>query len=92
MTQNRPILCLTANERTVFILKRLESALLAGLMISLVITLWADFSQDCAAVRGQVLRLHVLAASDSPADQQNKLAVRDAILAQSSGWFGIICG
>ncbi|MBR5558972.1 MAG: stage II sporulation protein R [Oscillospiraceae bacterium] len=68
-------------------MKRLEEALLAGLIISLIITIGADFSADCAAVRSQVLRLHILAESDDPVDQQNKLAVRDALLAQSEGWF-----
>ena len=40
----------------------------------------AGFSLDCARVRGEVLRLHVLADSDSPADQALKLQVRDAVL------------
>jgi len=68
-------------------LKRLEAALLAGLILSLIFTIGFDFFGDCAAVRGQVLRLHILAASDSNADQQNKLAVRDALLLESQELF-----
>lgn len=34
------------------------------------------------AIYDEVIRLHVLAASDSEADQKDKLAVRDAILAE----------
>lgn len=68
-------------------MKRMEAALLAGLILSLVITIGADFAADCATVRGQVLRLHVLAASDSGVDQRNKLAVRDALLLESGGLF-----
>lgn len=65
-------------------MKRFEAALLAGLIISLVLAPWADFAGDCAQVRQEVLRLHILAESDSDEDQSNKLAVRDAILEQSS--------
>ncbi|MBP0963343.1 MAG: stage II sporulation protein R, partial [Oscillospiraceae bacterium] len=68
-------------------MKRMEAALLAGLILSLVITIGADFAADCSAVRGQVLRLHVLAASDSALDQSNKLAVRDALLLESGELF-----
>ncbi len=68
-------------------MKRLEAALLAGLMFAMLVTIGADFEADCAALRGQVLRMHILAESDLPADQQNKLAVRDALLAQSGGLF-----
>ena len=65
-------------------MKRFEAALLAGLIISLVLAPWADFAGDCAQVRQEVLRLHILAESDSDEDQSNKLAVRDAILERSS--------
>lgn len=41
----------------------------------------AAFARTCARVRADTLRLHVLAASDSEADQALKLQVRDAVLA-----------
>lgn len=40
----------------------------------------ASFASDCADVRRDVLRLHVVGASDSGLDQQLKLMVRDAVL------------
>ena len=46
------------------------------------------FSGSCEEVRGAVLRLHVIANSDSAADQALKLRVRDAILKQSGALFG----
>ena len=47
----------------------------------------ARFAQNCAAVRADVLRLHVVADSDSPRAQQLKLKVRDALLQQGSEVF-----
>jgi len=69
-------------------LKRLEAALLAGIIVSLVVTVGADFSARAEQVRGGVLRLHVLAASDSDEDQAHKLAVRDSLLQKSEELFG----
>lgn len=68
--------------------RRMEAALLAGLLLAAAAAPCADFASACAGVRQQVLRLHVLANSDSPCDQQHKLAVRDALLAQSGALFG----
>ncbi len=39
-----------------------------------------SFASDCAEVRRDVLRLHVVADSDSETDQRLKLMVRDAVL------------
>ena len=55
-----------------------ELALLIGLMVSLAWGCWADRIQRELA--DQVLRLHVLANSDSEADQALKLKVRDSVL------------
>ncbi len=46
----------------------------------------ADTAQALHEVEDHVLRLHILAASDSSADQANKILVRDALLAQSCVW------
>ena len=61
--------------------KLAKTALLFGLAAAIILqtTLLA---QQCHGVRDNVLRLHVLANSDSPADQQLKLTVRDALLNQ----------
>lgn len=49
----------------------------------LFFALWFSAVDDTAAetLSGKLVRLHVLAASDSAADQNRKLAVRDAVLA-----------
>ena len=46
-----------------------------------------DFRSQCESVSQKVLRLHVLADSDAEEDQQLKLKVRDAILAESETLF-----
>ncbi len=62
-------------------MKKIEAAALAGLLVCVVLTaLQLDFSKKCEAVREHTFRLHVVANSDSDADQQVKLAVRDAVL------------
>ena len=59
-------------------LKRWEVALLCGVLAALLWGAWAG--QEQAELAGQVIRLHVLANSDSQADQELKLAVRDRVL------------
>ncbi|MCD8054762.1 MAG: stage II sporulation protein R [Lachnospiraceae bacterium] len=65
-------------------MRRLRVCLLALLSACLVLLFCADtWLQDArvAPLAKQVLRLHILADSDSEADQANKLLVRDAVLA-----------
>lgn len=62
------------------------------LLIALTLVLCAAFScvpfaKECAEIRGEVLRLHILANSDSDADQALKLKVRDAVLAEGKDIF-----
>ena len=59
---------------------RRAAALLAAFLVCT--TLWAEAAQTQLA--GHVIRLHVLANSDSAADQALKLQVRDAVLAHTS--------
>lgn len=59
-------------------LKRWECALMLAIGLFLVLGVWLNAARD--ALAGDVLRLHVLANSDSPADQNLKLAVRDSVL------------
>ena len=65
-------------------LKRWELALLLALGCFLVLGVWLGGAQQ--ALAGDVLRLHVLANSDSAADQTLKLAVRDRVLAEAAGY------
>lgn len=55
-----------------------ELALLLSLCIALLTGVWAQGRQ--AALSQKLVRLHVVAASDAPEDQVEKLRVRDAIL------------
>lgn len=45
------------------------------------------FSYNCQTIRNDVIRLHILANSDSDDDQQLKLAVRDNILSEYTDIF-----
>lgn len=61
-------------------LKRWEIALAFGVLFAL---LWgAGTARAQEDLSGQVVRLHVIANSDAPEDQEVKLMVRDAVLAQ----------
>lgn len=67
-------------------MKRWVKALSIGLALTFLISL-CGFSYDCEEIRQQVLRLHVLANSDSEEDQQLKLKVRDAVIEKAAGIF-----
>jgi len=56
-----------------------ELALLIALCIALCVGLWADRTQR--ELSDQLVRLHVVANSDSPEDQAEKLRLRDRALA-----------
>lgn len=60
-------------------LLRIEISLLVALIICGVLNINA-FSQQCESIREKMLRMHVVANSDSEEDQQLKLKVRDAVL------------
>ena len=55
-----------------------ELALMLSLCAALLTGIWAQGTQ--ARLASRLVRLHVIAASDSAADQAEKLAVRDAVL------------
>lgn len=59
-------------------LRRWEIAALLALCVTLVTTTWAQGEQRRLSTG--ILRLHVLAASDSAEDQRAKLRARDAVL------------
>ena len=54
-----------------------EAALLLAFGLTLTAGVWASASES--ALAGQVIRLHVVANSDSEEDQALKLLVRDAV-------------
>ena len=59
-----------------------EAALFLAFGLVLTAGVWASASES--ALAGQVLRLHVVANSDSDRDQALKLLVRDTVLAQAN--------
>ena len=59
-----------------------EAALFLAFGLTLTVGMWASASES--ALADQVLRLHVVANSDSDSDQARKLLVRDAVLAEAS--------
>ena len=58
---------------------RLELSILLALVICFAFNITA-FSEQCDSIRDKMLRMHVIANSDSDADQELKLKVRDAVL------------
>lgn len=59
-------------------LKIWEAAALCALCISLLTGVWAQARQQ--SISANLVRLHVIAASDEQAEQELKLRVRDAVL------------
>lgn len=64
-------------------MKRIEISLLIAFLFSAILGMSA-LNLECEEIRGSVLRLHVLANSDSEADQNLKLKVRDRLLEVST--------
>lgn len=73
--------------RTGFSLRLLSMVLGFCLAVALTASAgrMADFSAACAEVRGDTVRLHIRAASNSVEDQALKLRVRDAVVRQAAG-------
>lgn len=67
---------------------RFALTLFLTLMLSMLLLSFDSFAAQCAAVRQNTLRLHIIANSDLDEDQQHKLLVRDALLEQYSGLLG----
>ena len=61
-----------------------EGCLLFGVGIAVLTAVWLTGQQKALAER--MVRLHVVAQSDSAEDQAEKLRVRDAVLAQAAPW------
>ena len=62
--------------------KAFEWALVFGFICS-VFWSFANFDANCEELRNNVLRLHIVANSDSIADQELKIKIRDEILKKS---------
>lgn len=66
-------------------LKAIDLAVLFTLIICIAATV--SFESTCKGVRDDILRLHVIANSDSTKDQTLKLKVRDSLLEQGEKLF-----
>lgn len=66
-------------------LKAIEISALIALIFTVISTL--SFENSCEGIREKVLRLHVIAASDSVTDQSIKYAVRDELLHDGESLF-----
>ena len=66
-------------------LKRWEVALLSGLLVATLMGTYLDREQ--AELADSVIRLHVIANSDSVADQELKYQVRDRILTEAAALY-----
>ena len=67
-------------------IKKWELSLLIGVIVTILLSS-LSFGAECSEIRQSVLRLHILANSDSPADQKLKLQVRDKLLVVGSDLF-----
>ena len=63
-------------------------SLLTGLILAIVFSNFFSFVNEYQALETGVLRMHILANSDSEADQSLKIKVRDRILENSDIIFG----
>jgi stage II sporulation protein R len=61
--------------------------MLAGTCAALLFASFVSFAEKCEAVQGEVLRLHVLANSDSADDRRLKYELRDFILEDAKKHF-----
>ena len=61
------------------IIKRIELSILISLVLCCMLNITV-FSNQCDSIREKMLRMHVIANSDSEEDQNLKLKVRDAVL------------
>ena len=65
--------------KTEKLIRRFEISLAAAFVITSIFS-FVSFAASCSDVRRDVLRMHVIANSDSDEDQILKLKVRDAVL------------
>lgn len=80
---------MNSRKRQVFFVKKaikINAVIAFTLLFSLLLSC-TTFAKQCDFVRGEVLRLHILANSDSTEDQSLKLKVRDAVLQEGKDIF-----
>lgn len=73
-------------EKTFSKIIKAQSAILLVIFLALYFS-FASFASECAGVRDNVLRMHVIANSNTKEDQALKIKVRDAVLKRGSELF-----
>ena len=68
-------------------MRKKEWFVLIACIISIACSCVCSFGEECSFIRENTLRLHILANSDSPADQALKLKIRDAVLSHTGELF-----
>lgn len=68
------------------IFRKVEISIVLGIVASILFSVFS-FAQTSTQIRQNVLRLHVIANSDSAVDQNLKIAVRDAVLSEGEKIF-----
>lgn len=66
--------------------KLLGRALVCGFVMAVVMSFF-PFAAACGSLTENVVRLHVIANSDTEEDQAVKLMVRDAVLEEAAKWY-----
>lgn len=69
-------------------IKLIEISMAIGIVLTVMISCLVEFKSTYDNLQENVLRMHILANSDSPQDQELKLKVRDALLENSVEIFG----
>lgn len=69
-----------------FFKRDIATAALGALIFSMIFSL-AGFEAKCNELKNNILRLHIIANSDSEEDQSIKLEIRDKLLTASEGLF-----
>ncbi|HBN10992.1 MAG TPA: stage II sporulation protein R [Ruminococcus sp.] len=68
-------------------MKKINIALIAGLLLAIIFSDFISFRKSYDELQQNVLRMHIIANSDSVDDQQLKLKVRDELLSHSDEIF-----
>lgn len=66
--------------------KKIWLSMAIGIIMAFAVSV-GGFAKECGNIRQDILRLHVIANSDSDSDQQLKLKVRDAVLKEGKNIF-----
>lgn len=69
-------------------MKKTDIILIGGLIGAILFSNIAQFQSTLSGLENEVLRMHILANSDSEEDQQLKIKVRDSLLEHSEEIFG----